>query len=138
MTAVPWRDIKADEWKWPNFRPDELACKGSGTILVVPDFLDRLQRLRAAYGKPMVISSGYRSPAYNAKVSHTGEHGPHTTGRAVDVLVSGADAFKLLRYALGYGFTGIGFQQKGDHATRFIHLDDIEDWNIRPAVWSYP
>jgi zinc D-Ala-D-Ala carboxypeptidase len=135
MIYASWRDVP--EWRWPNFRPDELACKGSGSILVVPAFLDRLQRLRAAYGKPMRVSSGYRSPEHNAKVSSTGATGPHTTGRAVDIAVSGADAFKLLRYAVGYGFTGIGFQQKGPHATRFIHLDDIEDWNIRPTVWTY-
>lgn len=125
------------DWRWPHFTPDELRCKGTGELVVVGRFLDRLERLRDRFGKPMVITSGYRSPAYNAQVSTTGTEGPHTTGRAVDVAIAGVDAFDVVRLAVAMGFTGIGVSQRGDRGGRFIHLDDIEDWTTRPRIWSY-
>lgn len=125
------------DWRWPHFTPDELRCKGTGELVVVEQFLDRLERVRVQLGKPMVITSGYRAPAYNAQVSTTGTEGPHTTGRAVDVAIAGVDAFAVVRLAVAMGFTGIGVSQRGDRGGRFIHLDDIDDWRIRPRIWSY-
>lgn len=103
---------------------------------MVDAFMDRLEDLRVAYGRPMSLSSAYRCAAHNAAVSSTGTDGPHTTGRAVDVLVSGPEAFKLIQLAVSRGFTGIGVKQKGDG--RFIHLDDLPDGSHpRPRIWSY-
>ena len=99
-------------------------------------FLVRLEQLRRAFGKPMRLSSAYRCPNYNARISKTGRDGPHTTGRAVDVLISGEDAYRLVQLALEHGFTGIGIAQRGPHERRFIHLDDLEG-PTRPWVWSY-
>jgi len=125
-------------WQWPHFSPRELMDKTSGAIIVETDFLDRLERARAQYGRPMIINSGYRTPEHNAAVSPTGEDGPHTTGRAVDVRVYGAYALELLRHALDVGFTGIGVKQVGDFASRFIHLDDLEAPDYpRPTIWTY-
>jgi uncharacterized protein YcbK (DUF882 family) len=105
--------------------------------VVETDFLDRFERLRAAYGAPMSISSGYRSPAYNLAVAHTGDSGPHTTGRACDVLVPSSGAgFRLLTLALQCGFTGIGVQLKTP--AFYLHLDDLpSSWGPRPGLWSY-
>ena len=125
------------EWRWKNFSVDELKCRHCGAFILVPEFMDRLQALRDDYGKAMKISSGYRCSLHNSRVSSTGLTGPHTTGRAVDILVVGKDAHKLLSLALKHGFTGIGVQQKGAHGARFLHLDDIPDTLSRPAVWSY-
>ena len=129
-----------EQWKpsrWPNVSINEFRCKGDGVVKMEAEFLDRLQMLRDRYGKPMRIMSGYRSPAYNAKVSHTGENGPHTTGRAVDVLVDRADALKMLRLAIECGFTGIGVAQKGPTGSRFLHLDDLVAPHPRPNIWTY-
>jgi hypothetical protein len=130
-------DVPAEVWRWPNFTPFEFECKGSHRLVIVPAFMDRLQALRAAAAIPFPVSSGYRSPEHNARVSATGATGPHTTGRAVDINIEGADAFKVVRLALAHGFTGIGIAQKG--AGRFIHLDDLIDGpaSPRPRIWSY-
>lgn len=85
-------------------------------------------------GEPLTITSGYRTPEYNASVSHTGAEGPHTKGRAVDFACDGRLAFKIIREALKLGFTGIGISQKG--TSRFVHLDMINE-APRPNVWSY-
>lgn len=123
--------------RWPNFSEDELACKGDGTLSMNCAFMDRLQALRDAYGKPMIVTSGYRSPEYNATISKTGTDGPHTTGRAVDIAIRGREAYVLLSLAIELGFTGIGVSQKGE--ARFLHLDDLtaEEGFPRPWIWSY-
>lgn len=117
-------------WRWPDFSPFELRQRQTGVVVIDPAFLDKLQELRDAYGKPMPVTSYYRSPEYNAVVSSTGRTGPHTTGRAVDIAVRGYEAAVLTGLAVDLGFTGFGWQQKG--AGRFLHLDTLE-----PRSWSY-
>jgi zinc D-Ala-D-Ala carboxypeptidase len=116
-----------------NFSANELGCKCGCGMLPKQSSVDRLQRVRDRYGRPMPVSSGARCAAHNQRVSSSGPHGPHTTGRAFDIAVRGADAHRLLRIALEEGFVGIGINQKGN--SRFIHLDDLEEG--RPALWSY-
>jgi uncharacterized protein YcbK (DUF882 family) len=100
------------------------------------EFMDRLQRLRTAYGKPMTVTSGYRHKTHPKEVAKA-LPGAHTYGRAADIAVEGHDAMRLIRLALDFGFTGIGVQQKG--FGRFIHLDDMPAGGRlpRPAIWSY-
>lgn len=121
----------------PNFSNAELACKCGCGLLPQRDFMERVQALRLAFGKPMRVTSAARCPDHNSRVSGTGRTGPHTTGRAIDIGVQGGDAVLLLKLALAHGFTGIGVAQKG--ASRFIHLDDLPNGPgcPRPWVWSY-
>ncbi len=89
-----------DKERWPNFNIQELAermgtarwSEGRTAVLINESFMDKLQHLRRAYGKPVIITSGYRSPEYNDLISSTGRTGPHTTGRAVDIKVYGDNA----------------------------------------------
>lgn len=124
------------DWnRWPNFSPEEFRCKHTGKLHMHAGFMDRLQKLRTAYGKPMRITSGYRAPEHPIEAAKA-KPGAHSTGRACDIGVQGADAVELLRIALQFGFTGIGVQQRGN--ARFIHLDDLPDGEFpRPAIWSY-
>lgn len=127
------------DWRWLNFSIEELKCKHCGAHILIPEFMDKLQALRTEYGKPMKITSAYRCSAHNNAVSSTGVHGPHTTGEAVDIACSGADAYKLVSLAIKHGFTGIGVAQKGPHEKRFIHLDTLPNavGQPRPTVWTY-
>ena len=125
------------QWHWtPYFVPREFECKHCHALLVETDLMDRLVLIRAQYGKPMIVASGYRCPTYNNSVSFTGLDGPHTRG-AVDLSVRGTDAHRLLYVALSHGIRGIGVQQKG--AARFLHLDMLPDdaRQPRPWVWTY-
>lgn len=125
-------------WKWEFFSPKEMACQGTGRLIVHPDFMDRLSTLRALVNKPLIVSSGYRSPEHNAAVGGA-VSSAHLTGRAVDLKCHGKVAYLVLKHAMTCGFTGVGVSQKGPHRSRFIHLDDLPATEnvFRPTVWSY-
>jgi zinc D-Ala-D-Ala carboxypeptidase len=125
------------DWPYKHFTRAEMACRCCGKAPMVPGFMEKLEALRHTFGKPMVVSSGYRCPAYNEKVSSTGLTGPHTSGAAADISVRGSDAYVLMAKAFALGFTGIGVNQKGN--ARFIHLDDLPNGPgcPRPFTWSY-
>jgi zinc D-Ala-D-Ala carboxypeptidase len=123
------------------FKTEEFKCKcgicDSTGNEMNPIFISRLNDLREIVGFPLIVSSGYRCPKYNNKVSTTGEKGPHTTGKAVDFSVNGENAYHVLRTALEIGFSGVGIKQNG--ISRFIHLDILTEREgyPRPRVWSY-
>ena len=122
---------------WPHFTREELRCSHTGKCDMDLDFMEALEALRVAFARPMPISSAYRHPSHPVE-SRKAKPGAHSLGQAVDVRVSGAEAYDLLALALAHGFTGIGVAQKGDHATRFIHLDMARTPDAhRPWVWSY-
>jgi uncharacterized protein YcbK (DUF882 family) len=122
-----------------HFTREELACRHCGKMEMSRETLQKLEQLRGHFGEPMVISSGYRCPVHNQAVSTTGIFGPHVLGRAVDVLVYGPDAYRVIDLAIAAGFTGIGIKQKGPYDGRFIHLDDItgSERHPRPRIWTY-
>ena len=118
-----------------HFSEAELRCKCCLVNEMRWSFLEKLESIRVAFGKPMRLSSAYRCPSHNAIISRTGETGPHTTGHAVDIITSGADVIRLVELALTAGMQGLGFSQKGPHGSRFLHIDDLE--KNRPWIWSY-
>lgn len=113
-TAAP----AAPLWRWPHFSPRELACKGDGMLMIHPDSLDTLERFRALLGRPIVLNSAYRSPAYNARVGGA-PTSQHMHARAFDVRLQGDNGRDLERLAIDAGFRGIGrYPELG-----FIHMD---------------
>lgn len=121
-----------------HFRAAELACRCGCGMLPERDFMARVERVRVRCGFPLIVSSAARCKARNAAVSKTGDDGPHTTGRAIDLEVMGNRAFDVVHYAILEGFTGIGAKQHG--AGRLIHLDDLPaaEGRPRPWIWTYP
>lgn len=112
-SKVPMKD-----WKWKNFSPRELACKGSGLIQIDANALDRLQRLRDALNRPLLITSAYRSESHNRRVG--GAPGSyHLKGQAFDIRMENQDPQKFVTLARSVGFDGIGLYPKQG----FIHVD---------------
>lgn len=127
---------KPHEWEGVQFfKPWEFKCSHCGVERMQWKFVKRLDHLRDYLKHPMVITSGYRCPWHNANVSHTHSvDGPHVQGLAADIKISGEEAHRLVWAAMTMGFTGIGVQQKGIWADRFIHLDMVPG-PLR--LWSY-
>ena len=72
-----------------HFKVREFACgDGSDAVLVAPRLVMVLETIRAHFGAPVVIHSGYRTPQYNAKVDGVA-HSQHCYGMAADISVSG-------------------------------------------------
>lgn len=118
-------------FKYSEFDQKDGKLPGSGEKYMSSEFLNKLDKLRELMGQPMRVTSGYRSPEYNAKVSNTGRTGPHTTGKAADIACSnGQMRHKLVKLACELGFTGIGISKS------FVHLDTLEGPH-RPNIWTY-
>lgn len=128
--------FKENTWPAPNFSKEELACSCCGETEMDYNFLKKLQDLRSDYGAPMVITSAYRCDHHPIEIKKK-LPGSHNQGKAVDVLVSRSDAYRLLSLALQHGFEGIGIAQKGYNNKRFIHLDYGAEHKSRPNLWSY-
>lgn len=116
------------DWtRYPNFTKEEFDCSETGENDMKPRFLEMLQMLREQYGKPMKITSGYRSPNHNIE-KRKSKPGTHAHGIAADIYCTGPDKFRLVKLAINSGFTGIGV------ASNFIHLDCSRE---RCAIWGY-
>ena len=113
-----WRNVPANAWRWANFSPAEIACRGTGKLRVNADALDRLQALRAALGKPMIVTSGYRSPEHNRRVGGA-TASRHLEGTAFDISMVNHDPATFIAAAQRVGFRGIGTYPRSN----FVHID---------------
>jgi uncharacterized protein YcbK (DUF882 family) len=118
---------------YPNFTPEEFACSHTGEVNMDIEFMEKLQQLRNEFGRPMKITSGYRSPTHPIEAAKD-KPGAHTMGKAADIALSGREAYVVVKLAYKYGFTGIGVKQ--DESGRFVHLDTVGE-HPRPNLWSY-
>jgi len=109
-------EISGKDWRWNNFRPAEIACRGSAEILVDPIALDALQAARNECGRPFQILSAYRSPRHNAYVGGA-PLSAHKSGIAFDIHLDGHDRQTLLDICRGAGFGSFG------RYVSFLHVD---------------
>lgn len=112
-----------------HFRVREFACRdGSDAVLVAPRLVMVLETIRAHFGAPVTITSGYRTPQYNTKVGGVA-HSQHCYGTAADIVVTGQTPAAVAAYArqLMPDWGGVGiYAKKG-----FTHIDVREtkaDW----------
>lgn len=108
---------KVMNWRWKNFTPKELSCKGTGFIVVDTHALDCLQRLRILIGKPLIINSAYRSEEHNKAVGGS-PNSQHRLGKAFDIRITPDVSRETIKqFAFGAGFNGIGDYEN------FVHVD---------------
>ena len=111
-----------------NFRVKEFACAdGSDPVFISPDLVSVLQKIRTHFGKPITITSAYRTPTHNAKIGGVSDS-RHLFGIAADIKVKEISPLRVAQYAeqLLTNKGGIGV-----YAT-FVHID------VRPtkARWN--
>jgi zinc D-Ala-D-Ala carboxypeptidase len=126
LDFADFRDVPPDLWRWKNFSPAEIACRGTGALKLVPEALDKLQALRDRLGKPLILRSAYRSPAHNRAVGGA-KVSKHMDGTAFDIAMSNHDPAAFEAAAREVGFLGFGFYPRSG----FMHID------LGPArVWG--
>ena len=82
-----------------NFRVREFACTdGSDPIFVDSELVTVLQKIRSHFGKPITITSAYRTPTRNDKVGGA-TYSYHLYGMAADIKISGVSPAKVAAYA---------------------------------------
>lgn len=113
-----WKDYPMKAWRWKNFSPQELACKGTGNLMLDPDTMDKLQALRDRLGRPLIITSAYRSPQHNRNVGGAARS-KHMEGIAFDVRQDNHEPAQFIHAAKAVGFTAIGTYPRSG----FIHID---------------
>lgn len=111
-------DAVAFRARWPNFSPAEIADRSCGKVLIDPVALDKLQLLRDALGKPLIVTSAYRTPEHNKAVGGAADS-QHLKGAAFDIQLANHEPAYLEQVARRVGFTGIGRYP----ANGFIHVD---------------
>ena len=94
-------------------------------MLLADELVVLLQCIREHFGKPLQITSGYRTAAHNAAVGGS-KSSQHLLGRAADFYVEGVDVATVAAYAetLLPGKGGIGrYPPRKGRACGWVHLD---------------
>lgn len=98
-----------------NFSLHEFQCH-CGAVKLCPALVDKLQQLRNALNRPIVITSGYRCEEHNRAVGGA-QRSQHLLGRAADIRVAGLTPEEVAGVAEAVGFKGIGIYPT------FTHVD---------------
>lgn len=113
----------------PSFRVREFSCKGADVVKVDDELVVLLQCIREHFGKPIHITSGYRTAEYNATLPGASKTSQHIQGRAADFWVEGVPVATVADYAekLLPGRGGIGrYPKDAAHPRRktgWVHID---------------
>ena len=113
-----------------HFTPDEFKCPCCGKVRIDSDLLLLLERVRVNLSRPIVITSGYRCPTYNAKIGGV-PNSAHVYGYAVDIRVKSSQE----RYSFVSQFLKEGIRRMGIGAN-FIHID-IDPNKPQDVIWTY-
>jgi uncharacterized protein YcbK (DUF882 family) len=122
----------------PNFTVGELVFSGNqyaGKARISPALVAALQKLRDRVGRPVRITSGYRSWERNVAV-YSNARPPrkptlsrHCSGQAADITVAGMTGLDIAKAAVDALGDGIGVGIGGT----FAHIDVRGTW----TVWTY-
>lgn len=81
-----------------NFCAYEFACNDrSDEFKVATELVETLQQIRDHFGKPVLISSAYRTPAYNISIGGS-SRSQHCLGTAADIHINGVDPIRIALY----------------------------------------
>ena len=130
-----WRDVPEGAWRWRNFSPAEIACRGTGKLRINATALEKLQALRDRLGKPLILRSAYRSPEHNRAVGGA-TRSKHMEGAAFDIAMANHDPVAFEAAARAVGFLGFGFYPRSG----FIHIDlgPARSWGARFTFRAVP
>lgn len=110
----------------PNFTLGEFQCHDhSDRVLLSTELVEVLEGLRAHFGLPVHINSGFRTKAYNARIGGAADS-QHCKGTAADIRIPGVSPHKVYTHLAKTHKGGLG------KYPTFTHVD------VRPnrARWK--
>ena len=121
---------KKEKVKYFNYSEfDSPDVQGSGQLMD-KRLLKKLDKVREIVGEPIIITSGFRTPAHNESVNGV-EFSSHLKGLAVDIAIRHSRMrFKLISALFEVGINRIGI------ADNFIHID-IDPDKDENVIWTY-
>ena len=119
-----------EKMKYFNYSEfDSPDVQGSGQLMD-KRLLKKLDEIREIVGEPIIITSGFRTPAHNESVNGV-ESSSHLKGLAVDIAIRHSRMrFKLISALFEVGINRIGI------ADNFIHID-IDPDKDENVIWTY-
>ena len=126
--AIKQYSLKADRKKKlsPNFTVYEVRCRdGSDVVMIDESLVVLLQCIREHFGKPITITSGYRTGTHNTAVGGS-RSSQHLLGKAADIQVAGVSVEDVAAYAesLLPGWGGVGrYPVKAGRTKGWVHVD---------------
>ena len=102
-----------------NFKVREFACKdGSDPVIISPQLVEVLQKIRTHFGKAVTVTSAYRTPTHNQKEGGAA-YSQHLYGMAADIKIKGIKPRDIATFAetLLLNTGGIGTY------STFVHID---------------
>ena len=116
------------------FSPDEPGLDKGRYSHLNDLLLNKLDKLRELYGKPINITSSYRAASHPIEAAKQ-EPGTHSFGEACDcAVIGGGDTFHFVACAIEVGFQRIGISRKKN----FVHID-IGNYTrgLPKSIWTY-
>ena len=105
-----------------HFKASEFQCKDkSEYLLIAPELLETLEKIRKHFNSPVIINSGYRTPNWNSKVNGA-PNSYHCKGMAADIVVKGHSSREVAKYADSIMANGGVIRY-----TNFTHIDIREE-----------
>lgn len=116
------------------FTVKEFACNDkSDLILINPSLITLLEKIREHFNKPIRITSGYRTPAYNEKLISLGKKAAvdsqHMYGNAADISIEGVPSKEIYSWLNSFHQGGLGLYSS------FVHVDVRDDVGKAKARW---
>lgn len=104
-----------------HFSRHEFTCRDGAEHAIDCRLLAMLEALRCHFAAPVTITSGYRSPAYNAAVGGA-PSSYHLRGMAADVRVLGVGTPQVYAWLDGaFPISGLGLYPR--EGAGWVHLD---------------
>lgn len=138
-TGIPLYDTKSSvraKKLSESFAVGELASSGGWAddrARISTELVKCLQALRNCIGRPVKVTSGYRSWSRNVALYQQAGKAParsrHCSGQAADITVAGMSGLQIAKLAVESCVDGLGI----GIGRMFVHLDVRGTW----AVWAY-
>ena len=83
-----------------HFKVREFYCRdGSDPVFIDTALVEVLEKIRTHFGKPVTITSGFRTASWNAKQKNAAKFSQHLYGKAADIQVQGISVERVYAYA---------------------------------------
>ncbi|MEM9784871.1 MAG: D-Ala-D-Ala carboxypeptidase family metallohydrolase [Pseudomonadota bacterium] len=121
-------------WVAVYFDPSEFASPGNGQINIDADLVNSLDAVRAEFGQPIRITSGYRDPKHNRRVGGA-PASKHMEGIAADIDMTGMDyqtRYRLMTLLIQNGFRAFGTYDKHPNMLHADRREFATTWHYGP------